>query len=119
MTLVARIMLGRAPFLVADALISSDDLSNPHVTGAECELPLMAEINSALAAKERSFRVDLCQKLHVFEGRLAVGWSSNDASQAQRALKALREIAKEPNLTLGDVQENFPESTRIKSRMSI
>ena len=104
MTLVARIMLGRAPFLVADALISSDDLSNPHVTGAECELPLIGEINSALAAKERSFRVDLCQKLHVFEGRLAVGWSSNDASQAERALKALREIAKKPNLTLGDVQ---------------
>lgn len=107
MTLVARIMLGRAPFLVADALISSDDLSNPHVTGAECELPLIGEINSALAAKERSFRVDLCQKLHVFEGRLAVGWSSNDASQAERALKALREIAKKPNLTLGDVQEEL------------
>jgi hypothetical protein len=106
-TLVARIMLGGAPFLIGDALISSDDLSNPHVTGVECELPLVGEINSLLAANERPFRADLCQKLHVFEGRLAVAWSANDARQAGRALKVLREVAKKPDVTLADVQEEL------------
>jgi hypothetical protein len=106
-TLVARIMLGGAPFLIGDALLSNDDLSNPYVTGAECELPLVGEINSLLAAKKRSFRTKLCQKLHIFEGRLAVGWSANDHRQAERALKVLREVAKKPNVTGTDVQEEL------------
>jgi len=106
-TLIARIMLGGAPFLIGDALISSDDLSNSYVTGVECQLPLVGEINSLLAAKERPFRADLCQKLHVFEGRLAVGWSANDSLQAERALKVLREVAKKPDVTLADVQEGL------------
>ena len=105
MTLVARITVGGAPFLIGDALISSDDLSNPYITGVECELPLIGEINSLLATAERPFRVDLCQKLHVFEGRLAVGWSANDARQGERALKVLREVAKKPDVTLADIQE--------------
>lgn len=100
-------MLGGAPFLIGDALLSSGDLSNPYVTGIECELPLIGEVNSLLAASERPFRVDLCQKLHVFEGRLAVGWSANDSSQAERALKVLREIAKKPDLTIGNIQEEL------------
>ena len=107
MTLVARITVGGAPFLIADALISSDDLSNPYITGVECELPLIGEINSLLATDERQFRVDLCQKLHVFEGRLAVGWSANDARQGERALKVLREVAKKPDVTLADIQEEI------------
>jgi len=100
-------MIGGAPFLIADALISSGDLSNSYITGIECELPLIGEINSLLAAKERPFRVDLCQKLHVFEGRLAVGWSANDAMQAERALKVLREVAKKPDVTFADVQDEL------------
>ncbi len=116
MTLVARITLGGAPFLIADALISSDDLFNPHIIGVECELPLIGEINSLLAAKGRPFRVDLCQKLHVFEGRLAVAWSANDASQAERALKVLSELAKKPDITLADVDEELSaiDPDRIK-----
>jgi hypothetical protein len=106
-TLVARIMLGGAPFLIGDALISSDDLSNPYVTGVECELPFVGEINRLLAANERSFRADLCQKLHVFEGRLAVGWSANDGRQAARALKVLREVAKKPDVTLTDIGDEL------------
>jgi len=106
-TLVARIMLGGAPFLIGDALLSSVDLSNPFVTSVECDLPLIGEINSLLAAKKRPFRVDLCQKLHVFEGRLAVGWSANDASQAERALKVLRDVAKKPDVALADVQDEL------------
>jgi hypothetical protein len=106
-TLVARIMLGGAPFLIGDALLSSVDLSDPYVTGIECALPLVGEINNLLAAKERPFRADLCQKLHVFEGRLAVGWSANDAGQAERALKVLREAAKKPDVTLADVQDEL------------
>ncbi|MEH2626965.1 hypothetical protein V1292_005020 [Bradyrhizobium sp. AZCC 1719] len=107
MTLVARIMLGGAPCLIGDALLSSPDLANPYVTGAECELPLVGEINSLLAAKKRPFRTKLCQKLHVFEGRLAVGWSANDHRQAERALRVLREVAKKPNVTGADVQEEL------------
>jgi hypothetical protein len=104
MTLVAEIMLGGAPFLIGDALISSDALSNAGVTSVRCELPLVGEINSLLAAKERTFRVDLCQKLHVFEGRLAVAWSANDATQAKRALDVLREVAKKHDVTMADVK---------------
>ena len=105
MTLVARITLGGAPFLIGDALLSSVDLSN--VTGVECGLPLIGEINSLLAAKKRPFRTELCQKLHIFEGRLAVGWSANDHRQAERALKVLREVAKKPDVTLVDIQEEL------------
>ena len=94
-------------FLSPMPLISSDDLSNPYITGVECELPLIGEINSLLATAERPFRVDLCQKLHVFEGRLAVGWSANDARQGERALKVLREVAKKPDVTLADIQEEI------------
>jgi hypothetical protein len=86
MTLVARITLGGAPFLVADALLSSEALMGQCSTGPECRLPFIGEINSRLAAAGQPFRVSLCQKLHVFEGRLAVGWSSNYALQAERAL---------------------------------
>lgn len=107
MTLVARVTLGGAPFLIADALISSDDLKNPFINGIECELPLIGEINSLLAATACPFRADLCQKLHVFEGRLAVGWSANDLTQAERALKVLREVAKKPDVTFADVQEEL------------
>ncbi len=105
MTLVARITLGGAPFLIADALLSSENLANRYETGPECRLPFIGEINSRLAATGHSFRVSLCQKLHVFEGRLAVGWSSNDALQAERALKVLRDVAKKNDLTFDDVRE--------------
>lgn len=107
MTLIAQIMLGGAPFLIGDALLSSDDLSNPSVTGVECELPLVGEINSLLAARGRPFRAKLCQKLHVFDGRLAIGWSAKDHRQAERALKVLREVAKKPDVTLADIQEEL------------
>jgi hypothetical protein len=109
-------MLGGAPFLIGDALISSDDLSNPYVTGVECELPLVGEINSLLEANQRPFRADLCQKLHVFEGRLAVGWSANDDKQAKRALEVLREVAKKPDVILTDVWDELSaiDPDRIK-----
>jgi hypothetical protein len=60
-----------------------------------------------LAAKKRSFRTSLCQKLYVFDGRLAVGWSANDHMQAERVLKVLREVAKRPNVTGPDVLEEL------------
>ena len=116
MTLIARIMLGGAPFLIGDALLSSNDLSKPEVTEVECELPLVGEINRVLAAKGRPFRTDLCQKLHVFEGRLAVGWSTNDYMQAERTLKVLREAAANPSITIANIQEELEaiDPDRIK-----
>ena len=100
-------MLGGAPFLIGDALLSSNDLSKPEVTEVECEL---------LAAKGRPFRTDLCQKLHVFEGRLAVGWSTNDYMQAERTLKVLREAAANPSITIANIQEELEaiDPDRIK-----
>jgi hypothetical protein len=118
MTLVAQITLGGAPFLIGDALISSENIHNPYVKGLVCELPLVGEVNSLLAAAERPFRVDLRQKLHVFEGRLAVGWSSDNELEAVRALKVLRELAaRNPNLTIGDVQDEMSaiDPDQIKS----
>lgn len=105
MTLVAQITMAGAPFLIGDALLSSKNLDNPQVKGMVCQLPLVGEVNSLLAAAKRPFRVTLCQKLHVFEGRLAVGWSSDDACQAERALKELARVAKKSDLTLADVEE--------------
>jgi hypothetical protein len=116
-TLIARITLGGAPFLIGDALLSTGDLSSPDVTGLECKLPLIGEINSVLAAKARPFRANLCQKLHVFDGRLAVGWSANDVREAERALKELREVAKKPDITITDVLDRLSaiDPDRIES----
>jgi hypothetical protein len=102
MTLVAQIMVHGAPFLIGDALASTETIS-----GMECELPLIGEINSILAAKLRRFEVKLTQKLYIFDGRLAVGFAG-PVIQAERVISVLRDLTKrQRELQLKDIESEL------------
>ena len=98
MTLVAQLTVNRIPMLIGDVLLSSETR-----TGLKVNLPLVGDINQILANRGFPFEVRFAQKLHVFEGRVAVGWSG-PALQAKRALEVIAAISSRQGLTEADIK---------------
>jgi hypothetical protein len=100
MTLVAQLTVNRIPMLIGDVLLSSETR-----TGLKVNLPLVGDINQILADRGFPFEVRFGQKLHVFEGRVAVavGWSG-PSLQAKRALEVIAAISSRQGLTEADIK---------------
>ena len=97
MTLIAQLSIHGAPILIGDVLKSKE-----RRTGLKVNLPLVGDVNQILADNGLLFEVDFAQKIHVFDGRIAVAWCG-PSIQAERALQALADISSRPGLTLGDI----------------
>src|ERR1700677_3216916 len=98
MTLVAQLTVNRTPMLIGDVLLSSETR-----TGLKVNLPLIGDINQILADRGFPFEVNFAQKVHVFNGRVAVGWSGPSV-QAKRALEVIAAISAQEGLTEADIK---------------
>ena len=98
MTLIAQFSVNGAPILIGDVLLSSETRN-----GLKVKLPLVGDINQILADNDLLFEVvDFAQKIHVFDGRIAVAWSG-PSIQAKRALQVLADIFSQEKLTVDDI----------------
>lgn len=97
MTLIAQLSVNGAPFLIGDVLLSSETRK-----GLKVNLPLVGDINQILADRGLEFEVSFAQKIHVFDGRIAVAWSG-PVVQAERALRVLAAISSRQALTRSDI----------------
>jgi hypothetical protein len=98
MTLIAQFSVNGAPILIGDVLLSSETR-----IGLKVKLPLVGDINQILADNDLLFEVvGFAQKIHVFDGRIAVAWSG-PSIQAKRALQVLADISSQEKLTVDDI----------------
>jgi hypothetical protein len=101
MTLVAQLTINKEPMLIGDVLLSSESR-----TGMKVNLPLIGDINKILSDNGFPFEVDFAQKLHIFNGRIAVGWSG-PSIQAKRALEVISAISTQDSLTQADIEREL------------
>jgi hypothetical protein len=90
--------VNKEPILIGDVLLSSETR-----TGLKVNLPLIGDINKILADRGFLFEVKFAQKIHVFNGRVAVGWSG-PSIQAKRALGVIADISAKEGLTEADIR---------------
>lgn len=83
MTLISQFSIRNAPIVVGDVLLSSE-----RRTGLRKDLPLVGDINQALADRGLPFEVSFAQKVNILSDRLVVAWSG-PMDQAERALRIL------------------------------
>ncbi len=101
MTLVAQLTINKEPMLIGDVLLSSE-----YRTGMKVNLPLIGDINKILSDNGFPFEVKFAQKLHIFNGRVAVGWSGHSI-QAKRALEVISRISAQDGLTQADIEHEL------------
>jgi hypothetical protein len=101
MTLIAQLSVNGAPILIGDVLLSSE-----RRTGLKADLPLVGDINRILSNRGLPFEVSFVQKVHVFDGRIAVAWSG-PLIQAERALRVLSIISSQAGLTEPDIRREL------------
>ena len=104
MTLIAKLSVDRAPFLIGDVLLSSETLR-----GVKVNLPLVGDINQILADHRLPFEVSFAQKINIINGRIAVAWSGQ-AVQAEKALRVLTAISDRPSLDADRVIDELKAS---------
>jgi hypothetical protein len=101
MTLIAQLSVDRAPFLIGDALLSSET-----IRGVKVNLPMVGDINQILADRGLPFEVRFAQKINIINGRIAVAWSGQ-RDHAERALRILAAISDRPSLDADKVIDEF------------
>ena len=101
MTLIAQLAVDGVPMLIGDVLLSSESR-----TGLKVNLPLIGDINQILADRGFPFEVQFAQKINVFDGRVAVGWSG-PWIQARRALQVIEAISSRKDLTESAIKDEL------------
>jgi hypothetical protein len=102
MTLIARLSVNRAPFLLGDVLLSTTEKA-----GRRVHLPLVGDINAIVATRKLPFEISrFAQKVNLFGNRLAVAWAGS-AVQAIPILRKFSDISSRANFAFGDLQAAF------------
>jgi hypothetical protein len=97
MTLIARLAINGAPFLIGDVLLTSPIVGGPVI------LPILGDVTQALARRGLRFGITFKQKVNLLGDRLAVAWSG-PIEQAERAIRVLSSLSP-TGLQLDDIDE--------------